>query len=264
LETFRNNVACLMALGSFIQTVGVLFVVGNPGTRLQQQDVKILRWLQCFCGPAFFRNVTFVTSFWDTYNKESFQQVYARMKSLYEFGSIKDITKPPGRFHGACFYHHGVVGGELTPDSYPALSYKENRAERRKELHNLIRRRYAQQEFEPVKLQFMTEVEGKVPFLKTEAANVLRCSVVNTIVKIMDDKCVVRLAGKSTDDIGPPPMLSEEPPVPEATWAQTINKWFDLARSLADFYKQYHDKSSKNFRSRVQNAFNAIRDWWSK
>lgn len=53
LTNFHNTVSYLIALGPFVQVVGVLFTIGIPGTRLRQQDVKFLCWVQCFCGPDF-------------------------------------------------------------------------------------------------------------------------------------------------------------------------------------------------------------------
>jgi hypothetical protein len=116
-EEFRDSVSSLIAFSSFVQVVGVLFVTGNPGTRLDQQDARTLRWLQCFCGPDFIRDVTIITSFWDTYNAASFSQAYARMQKLYEDDNIAQILFPVSlerSSHGAQFYHHGVTYGHLT------------------------------------------------------------------------------------------------------------------------------------------------------
>ncbi|RSM04421.1 hypothetical protein CEP52_006851 [Fusarium oligoseptatum] len=239
VDIFRNTVSCLVAFGSFIQVVGVLFVIGNPGTRLDQQDTRTLRWLQCFCGPAFFRNITFVTSFWDSYNDESFEQATEK------------------RYHGAYFYHHGVAGGKLTPDSYPGLSVNRKKAERREELCNLIRLRYAELKYKPVKLQFMTEVENKVSFLDTEAAKVLRAPAVGVAIRVVDGKCVIE-AEKKTEET--PPLHFEEVPEEKPTsWSETIYEWYDVVVRVTKYFREARAQHVWA----IASAWQSIRDWWS-
>ncbi|KAF5987871.1 hypothetical protein FCOIX_762 [Fusarium coicis] len=223
IENFKDSVSSLIAFGSFIEVVGVLFVVGNPGTRLDQQDAKTIRWLQCFCGPDFFRNITVITSFWDTYNAGSFKQAFNRMQSLHDDPMFQKILNPSSserRYHGAHIYHHGVVGGNLTLESFPGLDYTEKRRERREELRNLIRRRYAERRYKPTKLQFMREVEKKVPFLETEAAKALRAPAVGITVNIVDGRCAIEAVPIAQET--PPLVYGDMPNVKETSWRETV------------------------------------------
>ncbi|KAM0431870.1 hypothetical protein ACHAPT_005123 [Fusarium lateritium] len=263
IDTFRNTVSCLLAFGSFVQVVGVLFVIGNPGTRLDQQSVKTLHWLQCFCGPDFFRNITLVTSFWDSYNEASFKQAYARMQSLDEDKVLEQVLRPSTpekRYHGAYLYHHGVTGGKLTLDSFPGLSIGENRAERREELRNLIRLRYAELRFKPVKIQFMKEVEKGVPFLDTEAAKVLRAPAVGVAVRVADGKCIIEAAEELEET--PPLRFEEAPNFKPMKWREAIKQWYELAVRIANYYQKTRERQASTLATGVQNVWSAISAWW--
>ncbi|KAF4446959.1 hypothetical protein F53441_9430 [Fusarium austroafricanum] len=263
IETFRDSVSSLISFGPFVQVVGVLFVIGNPGTRLDQQDAKTLRWLQCFCGPDFYRNITFVTSFWDSYNERSFKQAYARMDSLREdanFAHLLDPSSSERRYHGAYLYHHGVTGGNLMPESYPGLDIEENRAERQEELKNLIRRRYAELKYKPVKLQFMKEVENKVDFVDTEAAKVLRAPAVGTTVSIVKGKCVVEAVAGSSE--APPFQFEPRPKVPQTSWTQTILEWWEIAVRAAKIYKDARMAEAAKEVSGIKRLWQGVSTWW--
>ncbi|RSL81747.1 hypothetical protein CEP51_005617 [Fusarium floridanum] len=222
VDIFRNTVSCLVAFGSFIQVVGVLF--------------------------------------WDSYNDESFEQAYARMKSLEEDEVLCQVLRPSStekRYHGAYLYHHGVAGGKLTPDSYPGLSVNRKKAERREELCNLIRLRYAELKYKPVKLQFMTEVENKVSFLDTEAAKVLRAPAVGVAIRVVDGKCVIE-AEKKTEET--PPLHFEEVPEEKPTsWSETIYEWYDVVVRVTKYFQEARAQHVWA----IASAWQSIRDWWS-
>jgi hypothetical protein len=272
IQTFKDSVSSLIAFGSFIEVVGVLYVIGNPGTRLDQQDVKTLHWLQCFCGPDFFRNLTVVTSFWDSYSPSSFRQAYARMQSLYEDRIIDQIFNPSSserQYHGAYIYHHGVTGGNLTLESYPGLDYDEHREQRREELRNLIRRRYAERRYKPVKLQFMKEVERNVPFMETEAAKVLRAPAVGVAVNIVTGKCMIE--GVSTAQEARPLDFGPTPNVTETSWTETILEWWEIVNKAARTFHDAHRQSAQPSTTVPTTGptaglnagiFQRIRNWW--
>ncbi|KAG5754836.1 hypothetical protein H9Q70_002547 [Fusarium xylarioides] len=266
IETFKDSVSSLIAFGSFVEVVGVLFVIGRPGTRLDQQDAKTLRWLQCFCGPDFFRNITIVTSFWDSYNAGSFKQTFNRMKSLYEDTIFQKVSNPSTserRYHGAHIYHHGVTGGKLTLDSFPGLDYVDKRHERREELRNLIRRRYAERRYKPTKLQFMREVEKKVPFLETEAAKALRAPAVGVTVNIVDGRCATEAVPIAQET---PPLLYEDMPnVKEASWRETVLGWWGTVNQVAEFFRDARQRQARA-RTSTTGTFNiigVIHRWWN-
>ncbi|KAF4499526.1 hypothetical protein FAGAP_4316 [Fusarium agapanthi] len=266
IETFKDSVSSLIAFGSFVEVVGVLFVIGDPGTRLDQHDAKTLRWLQCFCGPDFFRNITIVTSFWDKYNASAFKQAYNRMQSLYKdemFEKMLNPSTPEKRYHGAHIYHHGVTGGDLTPESYPGLDYIKKRHERREELRNLVRRRYAERRYKPTKLQFMREVEKRVPFLETEAAKTLRAPAVGVTVNIVDGRCAIEAVPIAQET--PPLVYGEMPNVKETSWRETVLEWWTTVNRVAEFF---HDARQRQARAKSSttgtfNIIGMIRQFWN-
>ncbi|KAF5586330.1 hypothetical protein FPCIR_7939 [Fusarium pseudocircinatum] len=266
IEIFKDSVSSLIAFGSFIEVVGVLFVVGNPGTRLDQQDAKTIRWLQCFCGPDFFRNITIVTSFWDTYNASAFKQAFNRMQSLHEDAMFQKILNPSTsekRYHEAHIYHHGVTGGNLTLESFPGLDYTEKRRERREELRNLIRRRYAERRYKPTKLQFMREVEKKVPFLETEAAKALRTPTVGVTVNIVDGRCAIEAVPIAQET--PPLVYEDMPNVKETSWRETVLEWWGTVNQVAEFFREARQRQAQARASttRSLNIFGTIYQWWN-
>jgi hypothetical protein len=230
----------------------------------RRQDAKTLRWLQCFCGPDFFQNITVVTSFWDSHSASSFKQAYARMQSLYEDKIMDQVLNPSAserRYHGAHVYHHGVKGGNLTLESYPGLDYDEHRVERREELHNLIRHRYKDGRYEPTKLQFMKQVEEKVPFLETEAAKVLRAPAVGVTVNIVKGKCVIEAI--PTTQQAPSLDFGDIPNVTETSWKHTIFDWLSIAIDAAKFF---HDARGQTAQSSTTGPttgiFQRFFNWW--
>ncbi|KAI1043775.1 hypothetical protein LB505_012461 [Fusarium chuoi] len=266
IETFRDSVTGLVAFGSFIEVVGVLFVIGTTGTRLDQQDAKTLRWLQCFCGPDFFRNITMVTSFWDTYNPSSFKQAFNRMQSLYKDAMFQKILNPPSsqrRYHGVQMYHHGVTDGNLTPESFPGLDFAEKRHERREELRNLIRRRYAERRYKPTKLQFMREVEKKVPFMDTEAAKSLRAPAVGVTVNIVEGRCAIEAVPIAQET--PHFEYGDMPNVKEASWRESVLDWWGTVNQVAEFFRHARQRQARA-RTSTTGTFNIIgmiQQWWN-
>lgn len=269
IDTFRNISSCLMAFGPFVQVVGVLFIIGRPGTRLDQQDSKLLHWIQCFCGPEFLRNVTIVTSFWDSYSRKEFKNAIGRMDSLYKSDMISQVLNPSDfdgkrSYLGASFYHHGFSGGKLALEEWPCLDCEDNLAERREELRNMIRRRYSQLRFKPARLQFQAEVETKISPINTEAARVLQHHTVDTSVEIVHGRCVVQNKTKSSC----PSVLGAPEDVPRS-WFSTVLQWFNIARVIAAFFKKAREEQRnqgqepKTFADSLLGVWSRVRDKWA-
>ncbi|RGP67947.1 hypothetical protein FSPOR_5608 [Fusarium sporotrichioides] len=193
---------------------------------------------------------------------ETFKDLaYARMQSLYEDRIIHQILKPSiseGRYQGAYVYHHGVADGILTPDSYPGLDYDKHKKQRREELHNLMRRRYAECHYDPVKLQFMKEVEGNVPFLETEAAKVLRATPVGVTVNIVRGKCMIEAAQ------GAPPLdFGQIPNFTETSWKETMLEWWEIVNEAARIFHDARERSTQPYTTGLVEIFQSIRDSWN-
>ncbi|KAI1466181.1 P-loop containing nucleoside triphosphate hydrolase protein [Daldinia caldariorum] len=173
MANYYNIMSCLEVLGPFVTVAGLIFVYGKMENRLRKEDLKTIQWVQCFCGPKFFRNVIFVTNHWDTWHPKTLERTWNKVPELLGQEDIKRILNPPGRYRGGSVYHHGFPGGKGSTDGFEhILDLEENKAQRRDELRKLIRQHYANAT--GIKLQVAREMESGVPISETEAARVLR------------------------------------------------------------------------------------------
>ncbi|KAL9561484.1 hypothetical protein ACKAV7_014331 [Fusarium commune] len=179
------------------------------------------------------------------------------------FQKILNPSTSERRYHGALTYHHGVTGGNLTLDSFPGLDYTEKRHERREELRNLIRRRYAERRYKPTKLQFMRQVEEKVLFMETEAAKTLRAPAVGVTVNIVKGRCVIEAVPVAQET--PPLVYGEMPNVKEASWRETVLEWWNTAYRVAEFFRNARQQQARARASTTGTAgiLQVIRQWWN-
>ncbi|PKS05089.1 hypothetical protein jhhlp_008456 [Lomentospora prolificans] len=296
MANFHDIMSCLSILGPFVTIVGVLYVYGPPNQRISVEDQRAVRWIQCFCGPEFFGNVTFVTSHWDQYSADGFEDAWRRLEHLEQAEDVRRILNPPGHYHAGSTYHHGLPGGQGTIESYrDVLSYKRQPGERGDELRNLIRRQYA--EVEPARLQIVREMEQGVPILETQAAKVLSSDLDQTAVRILDDRAVLvssseqKIPSATQGSSAPvheektePQNSNTEPkllkdsgaakaeqtkPKEERSWFQKLMWWFRVASAAASYFKEAREaehESSNRPGSKPGPAWNlwdAVKNWWS-
>jgi hypothetical protein len=298
MANFDDIISCLEVLGPFVTIAGLLFVYGPPTTRLRNEDLKTIQWVQCFCGPEFFRNVTIVTSQWDTWSKVAFNQAWVRLADLLNHEEVAQILDPLARYHGGSVYHHGFPGGEGSIDAFPlVLSYEEKELQRGDELRNLIRRRYA--DSKPAKLQVAREVESGIPILETEAAKVLKADMVRTKIRIHDGRAVVSVKpdapptpssagqGSPTPPTEQPKAQPQQPPKPAPSisgstatpppkakrtqnarsWSQKLWDWFEICKQAAVYFEQagnmkHESRNDKTKTGPVWSIWGSFRDWW--
>ncbi|KAH0531365.1 hypothetical protein TsFJ059_000205, partial [Trichoderma semiorbis] len=171
VENLGNIMACLYSLGLFMAPSGVIFVFGKVGTRFMEHDLKTVRWIECFCGPKFFKNITIVTSMWDKIVEDDFEEECGKIDQLVGVPDIAQILNPPGRYEGGIMYHHGLPEGKLEGVQYSSvMSKKRHRQQRSDALRDLIRDRYA---------NYM------------EAGKVLTARQSDIEIKIFDDRAIV-------------------------------------------------------------------------
>lgn len=189
-DNFSDIEACLTALGPFTTLVGVIFVYGCPD-RLFEHDLKVIQWLQCFCGPEFFGNMTVVTTKWDLFCQEGFEDHWLRMKELE--GVLSPMLCPKGRFRPAVLYHHGLQGGEGHPDAAVAfsrvLSQKRQSEERASALRAHVEERYCNTSPKPI--QFLEELKDGKERHETEAWKALAHDLFASEVQIVGNRAVV-------------------------------------------------------------------------
>ncbi|PNP51007.1 hypothetical protein THARTR1_08342 [Trichoderma harzianum] len=182
--------ACLYSVGLVMTLTGVMFVYGKAGTRFMEHDLKTVRWIECLCGPEFFKNITIITSMWDMIMDDYFQEECKKIDQLVAVPDIAQILTPPSQYEGGAMYHHGLPGGKLKDVEYSSVMRKKRDNEQRSAaLRDLIRDRYAN--CKPVKLQVMKDANRIASYKETEAAKVLMARQSEIEVKISGGRAIV-------------------------------------------------------------------------
>jgi len=65
-----------------VTVAGVLFLYSSTKDRIEAGDLKTIRWLQCFCGPQFYENITVVTTKWDKMHPDEIDEARERLGEL--------------------------------------------------------------------------------------------------------------------------------------------------------------------------------------
>lgn len=176
---FEDIINFLKVIGPFVSIVGVMFVFSVRKDRLTQGEMKTIRWLQCFCGPEFFQNITLVMTQWDRVTEDDMDQARENVKKLIA-GPFSPILNPPLGIVGGSIYHHGILD-EHGSDKWIPLSKKSNRETRVHRAGSLIRQRYETVET-PAKLQIQVEMDRHWKQDETEAAKCLFASSSSTVL----------------------------------------------------------------------------------
>ncbi|KAH6687239.1 hypothetical protein F5X68DRAFT_239753 [Plectosphaerella plurivora] len=280
MENFDDIMSCLSMLGPLITMAGVLFVYGHPGNRLTVEDLRTIRWIECFCGPRFFSNVTIVTSQWDGRTEDGFLDSWGRLQCLEQNDDFKRILHPPGRFHGGALYHHGLPGGAGSEKSHGQVLRRDS-AERGEELRNLIRRRYAGEKDAP--LQILLEIEEGIPPRETQAAKVLHSDVGRTTVELVSDRAVVNSLPKKDYTVSPrqrpirvPAQESAKPdsgnsskpkeqPKQDQNWIKRLVGWLVVANEASEYFKKARKADSRKGSAPepAQGLWSSLVNWWN-
>ncbi|OCK73994.1 hypothetical protein K432DRAFT_270626, partial [Lepidopterella palustris CBS 459.81] len=170
-SNFENIMSCLVAFGPFVTIAGVLFLHSSKEDRMTNDEVKTVQWLQCFCGPEFFQNITIVTTKWDTYNSKSFQRAREQLQNLTNGEDIGAILHPPDPYVGASLYNHGIPGGGVSDSWGDPLDIDDDRSERAAEIGKVIQQLHRNPA--PAQLQVNREMEEGKDIMETTAAKAL-------------------------------------------------------------------------------------------
>ncbi|KAH0432518.1 hypothetical protein CcaCcLH18_06425 [Colletotrichum camelliae] len=164
-RNFQDIMGCLSVLGPFVTVAGVLFVYGRM-ERLLENDLRTMRWIECFCGPNFFQNIMIVTTKWDELVEDDFEDRWAITADFENYDVVRCLLKPPGRLHGATVYHHGFPEDKDIGE-----------------------------------LQIVRELNQKRALCDTEAGKVLTSNLDQTIVEVSEDSAtLVPRPGSGKDD----------------------------------------------------------------
>ncbi|KIH88723.1 hypothetical protein SPBR_07830 [Sporothrix brasiliensis 5110] len=206
---------------------GVLLKLDCRAERVTNDNLKIFNWLKCFCGPLFYKNITIVFSQWD---------------------------RVPER--------------------------EDHVAERSREAKNTILRRYSDAPNGQLQVG-MDMVDNHDNWRLTEVAKALFASnPSHTRLVIDQDRGLVvsidgqpqRLSlthtsssGSQTVDpqpVGPPPAPASESSRQPMSWAESMRKWPEVAKAVADFFKEARSTDGAPFRWRIADAWGKLRAWW--
>lgn len=219
-ETMKDIMSCLMILGPFVTISGALFVYDACSDRLTQDEERTIRWLQCFCGPDFFRNITVVITKWDKLSTKAAAKAQARIDALFQNASDNDtlaeddmqtttsissssssnslhnLVHPPPPYLGAHIYHHGLLyqptSGSTNPTNLEPLDMEVDVGLRRDRAQDMIHARYATTSTPPARLQIQQEMDNFTPLGETQAMKVLLAGdMTRTRVCINKGKAIV-------------------------------------------------------------------------
>jgi hypothetical protein len=170
MAIFEDIMNCLIAIGPFVKIAGVLFLHDIKKDRMTAGELKTIRWLQCFCGPEFYQNITFITTKWDELKQKALIKARGRLEDLKtsDFAPLLNLT---AGYHGGYLYNHGIPGGGTEDIWGEPLDHEDDRPTRAAEASNLIHSRYGNVHI--VELQIKKELDEGRKLSKTEAAKAL-------------------------------------------------------------------------------------------
>lgn len=231
--------ACLYSLGFWMIPTGVMFVFGKVGTRFMEHDLKTVRWIECLCGPNFFKNIIIVTSMWDRLVEEDFEEECQKIHELVDVPDIARILNPPGRYEGGIMYHHGLPKGKIEDAQYSSVMSKKRHGKQRSDaLKDLIRDRYADCK-PPLKLQVMRDDISVVSWTDTEAGKVLVAHQSEIEIKIFDDRAIVH---KKIPDLVWMARIRYETEEPqednEGSWLRIVYRWYEVMKSVSSYFDE--------------------------
>ncbi|KAK4070999.1 uncharacterized protein Triagg1_6366 [Trichoderma aggressivum f. europaeum] len=270
VENFGDIMACLYSLGLFMTPTGVMFVFGRVGTRFMDHDLKTVRWIECFCGPKFFKNITIVISMWDRLIEEDFEQECRKIHELVDVPDITRILNPPGPYEGGVMYHHGLPEGKLEGVQYSSvMSKKRHRKQRSDALKDLIRDRYAH--CKPIKLQVMRDDLKVVSWSDTEAGKVLLARQSEIEIRISGGRAIVYeknspLVWMSKKEMAKKMSEMEEPlDDNEGSWLRTVNRWYEVMKSVSSYFDEARKmRNEGNEKPPAWNLWGSLKKWFQR
>ncbi len=257
--------SCVGTLGQWVTIAGVMFVHNAKDTRLTRAETTTIRWLECFCGPQFFKNITIVMTQWDDITQNKMERARENAKDL-ETLAFDDILFPK-HVKGGRVYNHGVNMG--TGSKWDVLSYESRVEERRQLAADFVRWSYERCE-SVTKLQVLEEMGKGWGLYETEAAKSLfrppkspTVCVLRNKALLMDlDEQVISQVNEDKKTAGAAPTEATQQPAEESTW-----KWWEIAKEVAwtfwGFNKTGKTKLTEYQASVAADVWERLKNWWS-
>ncbi|KAJ5219642.1 P-loop containing nucleoside triphosphate hydrolase protein [Penicillium chermesinum] len=259
---YDDIMGCVYALGPWVNTVGVLFVHDMCKIRLTAGEMKTIQWLQCFCGPRFFHNITIVLTQWDRIHQDELEEAY-QIGEEFKRDAFHSILHPSHGVIGGRVYNHGLITGSSSAD-LKALSRKKFLDDRRVMAANFVRDYYGHVQNVP-KLQVKTELDLGWSLYEIQAAKCLFTPSPSSItVVVLREKAMVLDVDAAFDrkddkkeDLSPSEGDSESPP--------NVWKWWEVAKEAAwlFFRSKVHLRPFVDLASYTAEQWSKVSQWWS-
>lgn len=258
----------MFALGDLVNIAGIMFVHDVRGNRLTDGEMKTIRWLQCFCGPQFFRNITVVMSQWDRVTEDDMDQTREIAKGIAD-SAFHNILSP-SYAEGGGVYNHGIHSEEEI--EWHTLSKKYNNQKRVQIAEDVIRSRYEQVDEVP-RLQVLEELAQGFGLYETEAAKCLFGSSTSSAVYDLRQKAILL---DIDQQITPKPKEVQAPKSEAEPWSEnresrppdeTMWNWLDIAKQVAwtfwGFKTSRQTKFTEYANSLNSAVWGALKNWWT-
>jgi hypothetical protein len=260
-KVYEDIMGCLCTLNQWVTIVGVMFVHDARQDRLTESEMRTVRWLQAFCGPQFFENITVVQTQWDRITEDDIEQARDNAKEL-ERSAFEDILFPkhviPGRV-----YNHGV----RTEDGseWDLLSKKRCPEGRSQMAADFVRDHYERCNG-VAKLQVLEELDKGWDLYETEAAKSLFGTTESPLVILRHKAFLVDLDARVMPKVIPQARkVAAEPP--EAAPEATTWKWWQIAKQVAWVFAGFQTTGKTKFSEFTEtvtaDAWERLKSWWS-
>lgn len=267
MEIFKDIISCLIAIGPFVTVAGVLFLHDIKKDRMTAGELKTIRWLQCFCGPEFYQNITFITTKWDELKQKALIKARGRLEDL-KTSDFAPLLNPTTGYQGGHLYNHGIPGGGTEEIWGESLDYEDDKSTRAAEASNLIHRRYGN--IHAVELQIKKELDEGKKLSKTEAAKALTTLPTESSVIVAQKKAVLlRIEEPTTGDEEEDDKDTAHAKENEAQgpiFTESVEQWFNIAKQMAIIFstpEKLLNAAAEGIASACGAVWQTVKDWWS-
>lgn len=263
-DAYEDIMSCVCTLGQWVTVAGIMFVHDARKQRLTQSEMTTIRWLECFCGPQFFQNVTIVQTQWDRITEDDMDQARDIAEEL-KTSAFKDLlfTKHVER---GCVYNHGVQVGNGS--DWNVLSRRRKPTERSQMAADFVQQRYERCDGVG-RLQVLEELaQGWGPY-ETEAAKALFNTYNTSLICVLRYKAFVVdldeeiIPKAKEEDEG----TAAEPSAKQQADDSPVWKWFKIAKEVAwtfwGFQRTGKTKFTEYMESVTEDVWERLKAWWS-
>ncbi|KAL4952903.1 hypothetical protein BDW69DRAFT_184975 [Aspergillus filifer] len=242
-NVYEDIMSCMCTLDQKVTIAGVMFVHSmRLADRLVESEMKTICWLQCFCGPQFFGNITIVLNQWDRFTKDDMDQARSIAKEL-EDSAFRSILSPE-HVKGGRLYRHGMEMSDGHDYHYKCSDGV-------------------------AKLQVLEELSMGWGLYETEAAMSLFNNFSSSTICILRQKAVIM---DVAEELKPKVQKVEgetapKPPKENAAADVSAMRWWEIAKEVAWTFWGFHRTENTKFteykRSTAADAWEKLKTWWS-